>query len=194
MGEAPDGELVRRARAGEDGAFVALCERHRARLWRIARSFAAEPDAEDLAQEAILRAYRNLRGYAGDAPFGAWLCRIALNVARDHHRSFWRRRVLLQGDTPPIEEGAAPENEIARLEEARRVRRAVATLPGPQRTPIWLHYFEGFSLAEVARLEGAPEATIRSRVRAGLKRLLLALGDLADEETFREGVTARETA
>ncbi len=58
------------------------------------------------------------------------------------------------------------------------MRQAVAGLPERQRVPIWLHYFEGFSLAEVARLESAPEATIRSRVRAGLRRLSLALDDL----------------
>jgi RNA polymerase sigma-70 factor (ECF subfamily) len=193
MAEVPDGELARRARAGEVAAFEQLCERHRARLWRIARSFAAGAEADDLAQEAVLRAFRALGSYSGDAPFGAWLCRIALNVARDHHRSFWRRRVLLPGGTPQAEEEAAPEATFARLEEARRVRRAVAMLPAAQRLPIWLHYFEGFSLAEIARLERAPEATIRSRVRAALKRLALALGDLADEETFREGVTAGET-
>ena len=51
-------------------------------------------------------------------------------------------------------------------------------LPAAQRVPIWLHYFEGFSVAEVARLEGAPEPTVRSRVRAGLRRLSLSLDDL----------------
>jgi RNA polymerase sigma-70 factor (ECF subfamily) len=193
MGEVPDGELARRAREGETAAFTELCERHRMRLWRIVRAFAAEPDAEDLAQEAILRAYRALGQYSGEAPFGAWLCRIALNVARDHHRSFWRRRVLLPGSPSAAGAEEGPEREAARREEARRVRRAVAALPAPQRTPVWLHYFEGFSLAEIARLEGAPEATVRSRVRAALRRLALALGEMLDEEPFREGVTAGET-
>lgn len=193
MGEVSDGELARRAQAGDRESFVRLCERHRARVWRIARSFAADEDAEDLVQEAILRAYRSLQGYSGEAPFGAWLCRIALNVARDDHRSFWRRRVVLPGVTPVTEEGTEPETEAARREEARRVRLAVAALPAAQRAPIWLHYFEGYALAEVARLERSPEATIRSRVRAGLARLARSLVDLMDAEEFREGMTAHET-
>lgn len=191
MAEVPDRELARRAR--EAAAFAQLCERHRARLWRIARTYAAGPDAEDLVQEAILRAFRSIGQYGGDAPFGAWLCRIALNAARDHHRSFWRRRVLLPGSPPPLQEDA-PEAEVARREEARRVRRAVAALPAPQRIPIWLHYFDGFALAEIARLERVPEATLRSRVRAGLRRLSLVLSDLAiDAAGLQEGRTANET-
>src|SRR5207247_2587561 len=81
---------------------------------------------------------------------------------------------------PETDEAAstALEGELERRELQSRVRRAVAALPERQRVPIWLHYFEGFALAEVARLERAPEATIRSRVRAGLQRLSLSLDDL----------------
>jgi RNA polymerase sigma-70 factor (ECF subfamily) len=176
----PDAELVSRARAGDSQCFAALCERHRNRVWRIATSVARGPDAEDLAQEAVIRAYRALGSYLGHAPFGAWLTRIALNVAHDYHRSAWRRRVTLF-DRLPVEDeecGASAEGEAERRELQRRVRQAVAALPERQRVPIWLHFFEGFSIAEVARLEGAPEATVRSRVRAGLQRLSLSLHDL----------------
>jgi RNA polymerase sigma factor (sigma-70 family) len=176
----PEAELVRRALAGDVAAFAALCERHRSRIWRIAASVAAGPDAEDVAQEALVRAYSALATYHGNAPFEAWLCRIVLNVARDYRRSAWRRRVFLCDHLPETDEAAstALEGELERRELQRRVRRAVAALPERQRVPIWLHYFEGFALAEVARLERAPETTIRSRVRAGLKRLSLSLDDL----------------
>jgi RNA polymerase sigma-70 factor, ECF subfamily len=175
VGEA---ELARRARAGDAASFVTLCGRHQARVWRIAASVARGADLEDLAQEAIVRAYCSLASYRAEAPFEAWLCRIALNAAHDYQRSAWRRRVQLAEEVAGEEAGASPEGEVERRELQRRVRQAVAALPESQRGPIWLHYFEGFSLAEVARLEGVPEATLRSRVRAGLRRLSTSLADL----------------
>jgi RNA polymerase sigma factor (sigma-70 family) len=175
----PDGELVRRALAGDDPSFAALCERHRARLWRIVASLAQGPDVEELAQEAMIRAYSALGTYLGEAPFEAWLCRIALNVARDYQRSAWRRVLLFDQLPVPIEElSESPEAEVERRDLQRQVRRAVACLPERQRVPIWLHFLEGFSVAEVARLERTPEATIRSRLRAGLARLALSPDDL----------------
>ncbi|MFN3653591.1 MAG: RNA polymerase sigma factor [Armatimonadota bacterium] len=177
----PDAELVDRALQGDPSAFAALCDRYRKRVWRIANSFARGADAEDLAQEAVLRAYRGLRSYQRGAPFDAWLCRIALNVGHDHLRSAWKRRVTLF-DSPsggPEEAGPDQPADEAQLREVqRRVRQEVASLPEPQRVPIWLHYFEGFTLAEVARMERIPEATLRSRMRAGFRRLSGLLKDL----------------
>jgi RNA polymerase sigma-70 factor, ECF subfamily len=173
---AAEADLVEGALAGDQEAFVALCERYRTRVWRIAASVARGPDAEDLAQEVVIRAYRALRSYGRQAAFGAWLCRIAVNAAHDYQRSAWRRKVSFLDDKPqPEESTAGPEGEIQRREVQRRVRQAVAGLPEYQRAPIWLHYFEGYAVAEVARLERMPEATVRSRIRAGLKRLSVSL-------------------
>lgn len=179
-----DPELTAQALAGDRQSFVHLCDLHQDRLWRIASCVARGADAEDLAQEAIVRAYRALGSYRGDAPFEAWLCRIALHAAHDYLRSAWRRRVTLC-ERLPDGESESLEGEVERRELQRRVRQAVASLPEAQRAPIWLHYFEGFPLAEVARLEGAPEATVRSRVRAGLRRLSLSLADLLPEPRER---------
>ena len=192
----PDSELADRARGGDLDAFVALCERHRTRVWRIVASIARGPDADDLAQEAIVRAYGALGTYRAEAPFEAWLCRIALHVAHDYHRSAWRRRVVLWHRLPAVEPAWAesPESAVARREVQRRVRQAVAALPPKQRVPIWLHYFEEFTLAEVARLERVPESTIRSRVRAGLRRLSLSLEDLpaeSSEDAYSLGADAK---
>jgi RNA polymerase sigma-70 factor (ECF subfamily) len=166
-----------------------LCERYRRRVWRVVATVTrGGVDTDDLAQEAIVRAYGALRSYRGEASFEAWLCRIALNAAHDYQRSAWRRRVLLwdrrgEPDAPerpalPSEIVPSPHREAERREVQRRVRGAVAALGEKERAPIWLIYFEEFSLAEVARLENVPESTVRSRVKAGLKRLERTLGDL----------------
>jgi RNA polymerase sigma-70 factor (ECF subfamily) len=180
LGESlPDVDLVARAVAGDADAFVELCERHKSRVWRIASSVARGADAEDLSQEVLVRAYRSLKTFQGQAPFAAWLCRIAVNAAYDHQRSAWQRRVTLVEQVPGEEETTEHlEGTVERREVQRRVRAAVATLPDNQRVPIWLHFFEGFSIVEVARLERAPEATVRSRMRAGMRRLSLSLEDL----------------
>lgn len=178
-GFAPDTELIKQAMAGDTRSFALLCERHRTRVWRIAASVARGADAEDIAQEVVLRAYRALPTYRGPAPFEAWLCRIAVNASHDYCRSAWRRRVTLAEEPRSgiAETAASAEVEVERRELRRRVRQAVAALPEPQRVPIWLHFFEGFSVAEVARLDGSAEATVRSRVRAGLRRLAVSLDD-----------------
>jgi RNA polymerase sigma-70 factor (ECF subfamily) len=180
----PDSGLIRRALAGDAEAFARVCEGIRARLWRIAASVARGPEAEDLAQEAIVRAWCARRSYRAEASFEAWICRIALNLAHDSRRSAWRRRVVLWRPASALkrEEDEPLEGAVARREAQRRVRQAVAALPERQRVPIWLHYFEEFTLAEVARLERASESTIRSRVQAGLRRLSRSLGDLAAGE------------
>src|SRR6476469_2120182 len=106
--------MVRQALSGDPHAFTTLCDLHRVRLWRIAASVARGPDAEDLAQEAVVRAYRALGTYSGGAPFEAWLCRIAVNAAHDHVRSAWRRRVQLFEHVPTSGEGESLEGTVER--------------------------------------------------------------------------------
>jgi RNA polymerase sigma-70 factor (ECF subfamily) len=173
-------ELTARAMAGDQNAFATLCERSRSRVWRIVSSVAPGPDREDLAQEAIVRAWCAVRTYRAEASFEAWLCRIALNAAHDYQKSAWRRRIRFwQAEQAPETSTTEPlERLVERREAQRRVRQAVAALPRPQRVPIWLHFFEEFSLAEVARLERTAESTVRSRVQAGMRRLAHELQDL----------------
>ena len=172
--------LTIRAVAGDREAFSTLCERSRSRLWRIVSSVAPGPDREDLAQEAIVRAWCAVRTYRAEASFEAWLCRIALNAAHDYQKSAWKRRICFWRTAMAPE--TATTEPLERLAERRaaqrRIRQAVAALPTPQRVPIWLHFFEEFSLAEVARLERTAESTVRSRVQAGMRRLAQELEDL----------------
>ena len=178
-------ELLERAKTGDADAFTRLCEAHRGRIWRTVSSVAKrKSDAEDLAQETLLKAWQAIGSYRGEASLGSWLTRIALNTAHDHVKSAWMRRVQFWKDDRPEEpDGSAPLHEqTERAETQRKVRAAVAKLGEKERTPIHLIYFEEYSIAEVARLENVPESTIRSRVKVGLKRLSGALRELGEPE------------
>jgi RNA polymerase sigma-70 factor (ECF subfamily) len=183
----PDSDLVARAAGGDREAFAALCRRHQTRLWRITAGVARGADAEDLAQEAIVRAWCAIDTCRNASSFEAWLCRIAVNAAHDYHRSAWKRRIVFTGSAEidmPSDENMAQDAE--RRELARRLRRAVAALPQRQCVPIWMHYFEQFSVAEIAELEKIAESTVRSRIQVGMRRLRNALDDLVAE---RDSVT-----
>jgi RNA polymerase sigma-70 factor (ECF subfamily) len=186
-----ESHLVRRAVGGDASAFAQLCEKYRLRVWRVAASVTkSNADADDLAQEAFVRAFGAVKNYRPEASFEAWLCRIALNAAQDYQKSAWRRKVMFWGTVrggreesassvdPSTDHIVSPHQETERRELRRRVRAAVAELKPREAVPIWLIYFEEFTLAEVARLESEPESTVRSRVRSGLKKLERQLGDL----------------
>jgi RNA polymerase sigma-70 factor (ECF subfamily) len=189
--ESQESCLVRQAVGGDARAFAELCEKYRLRVWRVAASVTrSNADADDLAQEAFVRAFGAVKNYRPEASFEAWLCRIALNAAQDYQKSAWRRKVLFWGTVREGREGStfavdpsadqivSPHQETERRELRRRVRAAVAELKPREAIPIWMIYFEEFTLAEVARLESEPESTVRSRVRSGLKKLERKLGDL----------------
>lgn len=180
-GDARDGGMTDGDRMAQ---FAALCEAHRDRVWRVVASVASGQEAEDLAQDVVLRAWSARRQFRGDASFGTWICRIALNAAHDHRRSAWRRRVWPLLGLPVPECGAAPSAcETAEANDTRRrIRAAVADLAERHRVPIWLHYFEGCSLSEVAAMVGVPESTMRSRLASGLRVLARALSDIGVSE------------
>ncbi len=179
----PDYILLNRALEGDANAFAILCDQYRNRVWRIVASVAKGPDVDDLAQDAVVKAYCALKSYRGEASFEAWLCRIATNVAFDYRRSAWKRRVFFweKDSDIPEEVGETLHEEAERRELQRTIRNAVLALPERQRSPIWLHYFEGFSMADISRLEEVSESTLRSRVQAGLKRLSKSLDGLNSE-------------
>ncbi len=210
--ESYEGHLVRQAVNGSAQAFAELCEKYRLRVWRVAASVTkSNADADDLAQEAFVRAFAAVKNYRPEASFEAWLCRIALNAAQDYQKSAWRRKVLFWGTVkggreestasvdPSADQVVSPHQETERRELRRRVRAAVAELKPREAVPIWLIYFEEFTLAEVARLESEPESTVRSRVRSGLKKLERQLGDLRvfiqpDEDACSEKSQHGETS
>lgn len=182
LNEPSDRDLVSRAAAGERLAFDALVERWEGRVFRLAHRFFRRPeDAEDVAQDVFVKAWRALGSYRGDAPFEHWLLRIATRTCYDALRQR-RRRVettLTQlADDPGRWLDAALRNaslEAAHAEDARRV--AANLLEGLQpkdRIVLVLMDLEGQSAAEVAAATGSTRAAVKIRAfraRRTLRRL-----------------------
>jgi RNA polymerase sigma factor (sigma-70 family) len=175
-----------------DGAFAEFLRHHQGLIYGLARRMTATPaDAEDLAQETFVRAYRALRGYERERiealrPRG-WLVAIATNVGRNRAR----RAVIATADLeavaePLAEEQGQPERVVERHEEARTWRARLDQLPPRQRRAVELRHVDGLSYPELAEALGRPLGTVKSDVHRGVA----ALRDILDSE--REGLTTRE--
>jgi RNA polymerase sigma-70 factor (ECF subfamily) len=174
--------VVRAVLAGDREAFRLLVERESAAVVRICyRVLGDLHEAEDVAQEAFVTAYRALGTYRADGPFGAWLSRIATRLAV---RQLGKRRavawlpatdVAAPGEDVvaplPASMNSQPEHLALRAERASATRRAVADLDEPYREVVALRFFAERSLDEIAIATGRPLSTIKTQLRRGLLRL-----------------------
>ncbi len=175
-----DASLVAAARAGDRGAFRALVERHQARAhqlaWRMLRSAA---DAEEVAQDAFVRAWRALPEFRGEARFATWLHRIVARLALDRLETLARRRRRETDLEAAAEVGVRPGETRASGLEAR-LQELVSGLSPAQRAVVRLFYYEDQSVNTVAIMLGMPENTVKthlSRARAALRAAWLAKGE-----------------
>jgi RNA polymerase sigma-70 factor, ECF subfamily len=176
-----DGDVVRSVLGGDRDAFRILVDRESAAVVRACyRVLADLSEAEDVAQEAFVIAYRSLGSWRSDGPFGAWLTRIAVRLAI---RQLGRRRAVawmrpIDGVTTeemvsslPANPRTQPEQVALHTERAAAVRIAVAKLGEPYREVVALRFFGERSLDEIALLTGRPLSTVKTHLRRGLLRL-----------------------
>lgn len=162
-----DGALITAARAGDEGAFIALYERHAGRVRRLVESRVGDPAlVDDLCQESWLRAFRGLESFRGDSEFGTWLHTIARNVVLSGGRTTKRRAELLEESWRP-RTAASPEPVELRLD----LRRAVNALPPGMRRVLWLHDVEGWTHADIGARLGVSEGTSKSQLFKARARL-----------------------
>lgn len=168
-----DEELVDRARRGDEAALAALVDRHHAAAYRVAVSMLRDDDgAQDIVQDAFIRAFRGLPGFRGDAAFRTWLLTITANEARAAIRRRGRRRETGFEDagSVPLDQVGADER-LAILDEADRVRAVLATLPEKQRLSVSLRIEEGLSFREIGEVIGSSEGAARVNYFHGIRRL-----------------------
>jgi len=173
-----DSRLVEQARQGNAGAFGQLVQRYQDVAFRVAYLIAGDAqDAEDIAQDAFIKAHAALARFRTEAPFRPWLLQIVANEARNRRRSAGRRAHLAlraAADQRNVASGdAAPSPETAALaDEQRRVLLdALDTLRDEDRQAIAYRYFLDLSEAEMADALGCARGTVKSRLSRALVRL-----------------------
>lgn len=163
----PDLLLLERFRRGEREAFDGIVARYRRDVYRIARRMTGNhDDADDVAQETFLRAYRSLARFRGDATLRTWLFRIALNLTINLGRSKSQRRPEKK-DLERMADPTAPRGQDGELrlivdERGRQVRAAVGRLAPRQRQVVILRIYEEMKFTEIATLLESPVGTVKA--------------------------------
>lgn len=167
-------DLIARARAGDGRAFEALYRAHVGRIHALCLRMEADGRrAEELTQDVFVRAWERLRSYRGDAAFGTWLHRLAVNVVLSDRRSAWRRslRVTSGGDEQILQAGAAGGDP----HDALDLEQAIARLPPGARAVFVLHDIEGYQHGEIAQMAGIAEGTSKTQLFRARRLLRKAL-------------------
>ena len=183
-----DSELVRRALQQDEAAVRAIVQANNRRLYRVARSITRDDgDAEDILQEAYLRAFSALGEFRGDSSLSTWLTRIVLNEALQRRRRRVERPIA--NELPPRSSaeiipfplfsnpGTDPERDVAQREICGLLERAIDELPEDFRTVLIVRVIEGLSTEEAAELLAIRPETVKSRLHRARRLLKAALAD-----------------
>jgi RNA polymerase sigma-70 factor (ECF subfamily) len=177
-----DEELMTLARAGSQAAFAQLANRYLPRVTNYCIKVTGDARAGDeLAQETFLQLWAHRQRYATTSGFAVYLFTIARNRCRNHGRSWRRRRPFEQDDAAPdVDRATADPSQLDALlerERQRDVRAALLRLPDKLREVVILRFDQGLAYPDIAAVIGRPEATVRSRVFLGIRRLRELLKD-----------------
>jgi RNA polymerase sigma-70 factor (ECF subfamily) len=172
---------LERARAGDQDAFGALVDAHRRVVFRTAyTALGRHEDAEDVAQEAFILAWRKLAGFRGESSFRTWLLTIVWRKALDRRRTraaWWHRLASSRADEDPVAfvpgESPSPEHEVLTRDRAARARREISRLSPTLRDTLLLAASGEYTYEEISIVLGTPVGTIKWRVSEA-RRLVAA--------------------
>lgn len=180
--------LVERVQRGDRRAFDLLVLRYQQRIVKLVMRYVHDPaEAQDVAQEAFIKAYRALPGFRGESAFYTWLYRIAINTAKNYLVALQRRPLDYDFDvqgplhaelSDKLRHEETPEGLALQEELRRAVEAAIASLPEELRTAIMLREIDGLSYEEIAGAMDCPVGTVRSRIfraREAIDRSIEAL-------------------
>lgn len=170
---------MNRFQDGDTAAFETVYGRHRGPLYRYFLRQVARGAVDDLFQEVWLRIIKGKASYRPDAPFSAYLYRIAHNVLVDHYRRTGRAPELTSCEDLELPDpGAGPERDLGRIELREAITAALDELPAAQREVFLLQQEAGLTLEQIATVVGTGRETIKSRLRYALNRLRQELSEI----------------
>lgn len=191
MTEQTDQQLVERVQRGDKRAFDLLVLKYQHKILALVTRFVHDShEAQDVAQEAFIKAYRALANFRGDSAFYTWLYRIAINTAKNY--------LVARGRRPPDSDIAAdeaeyhdgdsalkdihsPERDMLRNEIEQMINRTLQLLPDDLRTALTLREFEGLSYEDIAAVMSCPVGTVRSRIFRAREAIDKALKPLIED-------------
>ncbi len=169
-----DLELVRRIQSGDPSAFNVLVLKYQQKVINLISRYIHDSHiAEDIAQEAFIKAYKGMENFRGDSAFYTWLYRIAINTAKNHLVTTSRRLPTSDIDANEAEQyseadalrdAGSPERIVLKDELQLAISESIEELPDDLRTAITLREIEGMSYEEIAETMNCPIGTVRSRI------------------------------
>jgi len=169
-----DQGLVRRVQQGDKAAFDLLVIKYQHKIVHLVNRYVKDPsEAQDVAQDTFIKAYRALGDFRGESAFYTWLYRIAINTAKNYLLSRSRRHSEYEIDVqdaeqvenaPQLKDMDTPENMLMNEQIVEVIRSAIEKLPEEMRIAITLREFEGMSYEEIAEAMDCPIGTVRSRI------------------------------
>lgn len=178
MDATDEAALVDRVRDGDASAFETIVRLHQRRVYAVARRIVRRhEEADDVTQEAFLKAWQALDRFERGRPFGPWVARIAANLALDRVRApRWREQPLPEDHDRVPSRARSPEGLACDAEAAASLEEALAALPAEQRAVFALRTLEEMTCPEIARELGLPEGTVMSRLFRARDKLRALLG------------------
>lgn len=178
---------LRSAQRGDPAAFERLMTPLEGMVWRVCYHYTGQTqDAQDCAQEAMLKAWRALPGFRGDSRFESWLYRICISCCLDYLRARRRRPTvsadeLAEGGFDPADPAPQPEETVLAGEEKAALREAIDALPAEMRTVLILYAMEGKRYEEIAEITGSAVGTVKSRLNRAREKISVQLSQRREQ-------------
>jgi RNA polymerase sigma-70 factor, ECF subfamily len=175
-----DNDLVEKVLEGDIGAFRIIVDRNKGKIFYLGlKFFHNNEDAEDFAQDVFLKAFKKLYSFRGEVPFGAWLYRLAFNLAVNKYH-FDKLRLTDPGEPPdqePVlyEKYSGPEKETMYEELRNKINNALARLPEVYAIVIRMHFYDRLTYSDISEITDIPVNTVKSHILRAKKMIRNAL-------------------
>jgi RNA polymerase sigma-70 factor, ECF subfamily len=202
MRDPKDQELLERLQAGDEHALVELADSYGSKIYQLAfRYLRNKEDAEEVTQDVLMKVYRKVRDFRGDAALSSWIYRITFNAAMSRLRTGRYQRSQDDERASPSVDGEVDasrvevadwgemaDEHVLRAELRRRVMRAVLALPAIYRAPVVLRDLQGMSTEEASAMLKVKDQTLKSRLHRGRLILRKQLADFAGGLTLHRPI------